>query len=61
MSNDGKDVPGESAYEQSLKKLTDEQLAAQALDLKAKVTAHIKEMAKRFTEQHKPSWQDKKK
>lgn len=43
----------ESAYDLNLKKLTDEQLAKQALELKGKVDAHMKEMERRFAEQNR--------
>jgi hypothetical protein len=61
MAKEPQDTPDESAYEQSLKKLTDEQLATQAIELRAKIAAHMKEMAKRFEEQHRPTWGNKKK
>jgi hypothetical protein len=54
MSTTPEDTPGESAYDKRLKKLTDEQLAQQALELKAKIDAHMKEMARRFTEEKLP-------
>ena len=38
----------ESIYEKNIREMTDAELAVQALDLKAKVDVHMKEMARRL-------------
>jgi uncharacterized protein involved in outer membrane biogenesis len=53
---DGHTIDGQqsvSAYDQNLKKLTDKELAQQTLELRAKVDAHMKEMARRFADQNR--------